>query len=160
MSYVLVIWSDALNPAAACHHARPQSSHGGDRVVGFQNNAQQAAAVDGLPFEIKCIETMLSTVIRVHRVEFEALESNCLSYLSALKGSSLLSTDQQELLRELKEGVSDTIQRVKNCVDMLTELLADDVSMTFTMLSTLSKNPDVYNHFKYVQTTQLVLNDC
>jgi hypothetical protein len=43
---------------------------------------------------------------------------------------------------------------------MLTELLADDVSMTFTMLSTLSKNPDVYNHFKYVQTTQLVLNDC
>jgi prophage DNA circulation protein len=121
------------------------------RDINLQINSQQVAAVDGLPFEIKCIETILTTIIRVHRIEFEALEVNCMAYLSALHGSSLLSTDQQELLRELKEGVSDTMQRVQNCSKMLSDLLADDVAMTFTMLSQLAKTPEHYTRFKYVK---------
>lgn len=111
-------------------------------------NVQQVGTVDGLPFEVKCLETMLSTVIKVHRAEFEALESNCVAYLTALQGSSLLTTDQQELLRDLKEGVGETLQRVQNCVTMLNDLLADDVSMAFTLLGEISRTPEIYEQYK------------
>jgi hypothetical protein len=144
---------DTLNPEAAIYHPPPRTAGSSRKSIisgKFSEKADdsQSAVVEGLPFELKCIETMLATVIRVHRLELDDLEIQSTAYLTAMKGSSLLTTDQQEFLRELKENLGRTTQRVENLTNLLTELLSDDVAMTFTMLSALAKNPDLYQQYK------------
>lgn len=103
-----------------------------------------------LPFEIQCIEAMLTTVIAVHRKEFDRLFESCTRFLEALSGSrsaSLLTTKQQERLRDLKEGVVGTLRRIQSCSQLLQDLLEDDNQMSFLSLTEFAENPKLYESY-------------
>lgn len=117
--------------------------------------------LDGFPFEIRAYEGLLATVIGAHRNECEMVavesepffdildadtEETSSSYLGSYSDQArLLTLNQHQKLRRLKESIIAILARVKFTSTMIRELLEDKL-LPFLCLSDV--NRQLYQKYK------------
>lgn len=137
------------------------SAHSPTHFMFNQDMSFDSVNLEGFPFEIRAYEGLLSTVIGAHRNEceivyvesepfFDILDSEPESHVSNYFGSysdqaRLLTLNQHQKLRRLKEKVTAILSRVKFTATMIRELLEDE-QLPFLCLSDL--NRELYKKYK------------
>ncbi len=108
------------------------------------NSRKYELVQETIPFEALCHEALFSFIIKDQNHEIEKISNFIYENSVHMQTRIILSPENQELLRLVKEKLQILISFNMNMKNMLLDLLGDECEMSLLNLTLLKQNPSLY----------------
>lgn len=118
----------------------------GDDNESVENSIGDDIFAENIPFEARAYEAVFGTSIEIQRLEYQKLSQRIAKLQTRLKNTSIIPVKVNENMRQLKDAVTRRMERIKECMDVIDEILEEDQDMALMNLTLLKKKPHLYKY--------------
>ena len=119
----------------------------GDEKEAVENSIEKDDIFSvNIPFEARAYEALFGTAIEIQRLEYLKLSQKITKLQARLKKASIIPVNVNENMRQLKDAVTYRMERVKECMNVIDELLDEEEDMALMNLTLLRKKPHLYKY--------------